>query len=424
MSAHPEILLVSALLRRKDYAVIAEQGISREYFISYPEEYSWIEKYFIQHRTLPSTNAFKTNFPEVTLYKVDDLEHFCSEVKDNYVRTRLSSLMKNSFEDIKDKETGEKLLDSLYQDILLLQKKVTTGSSTLDILNDGDYLLADIERRIAAKDKRGLAGIPTGFPSLDNLTGGASGGDFWVVGARLGQGKTWTLIRMACSALQAGEKVLFVSLEQPAKQIGFRVQSFLSSEYGKETFKSLDLMKGENFDIRAYKKFLQEIPKKLKGSFTVVDGSRGAVSPAVVASRIQEHKPTVVYIDYLTLLKSGGDDWRAVASLSADIKAIAQRYDLPIISAAQMNREGGGNEPPSVIHLSQSDAIGMDADCVVTLVQKSPHVVKFKLAKFRHGQDNKNWFCKFTPGSGSFEEISGDDAQDLILADQDDLDYD
>ena len=62
MSAHPEILLVSALLRRKDYAVIAEQGISREYFISYPEEYSWIEKYFIQHRTLPSTMLLKLTF--------------------------------------------------------------------------------------------------------------------------------------------------------------------------------------------------------------------------------------------------------------------------------------------------------------------------------------------------------------------------
>ena len=421
---HPEILLVSALLRRKDYSILAEQGITREYFISYPEEYSWIEKYFLKHRTLPSTTAFKTTFPEVTLYKVDDLEHFCSEVKDNFVRIKLSSLMKDTFENIKEKEKSEKLLDSVYQDILLLQKKVTSGSSTLDVVSDADYLLADIERRIEAKDKRGIAGIPTGFPTLDALTGGASGGDFWVVGARLGQGKTWTLIRMACSALTLKEKVLFISLEQSAKQIGFRVQSFLSSEYGKETFRSLDLMKGENFDIRAYKKFIEDLPNKIKGSFTVIDGSRGAISPAVVASRIQEHKPTVVYIDYLTLLKSSGDDWRAVASLSADIKSIAQRYDIPIISAAQMNREGGGNEPPSVIHLSQSDAIGMDADCVVTLVQKSPHVVKFKLAKFRHGQDNKVWFCEFTPGSGAFNEISGDEAQDLILADQDDLDYD
>ena len=69
MSAHPELLLVSALLRRKDYAVIAEQGISKEYFVSYFEEYSWIEKYFLTHRTLPSTNAFKTTFPETKLYK-------------------------------------------------------------------------------------------------------------------------------------------------------------------------------------------------------------------------------------------------------------------------------------------------------------------------------------------------------------------
>ena len=131
---------------------------------------------------------------------------------------------------------------------------------------------------------------------------------------------------------------------------------------------------------------------------------------------IERNNPDVVFIDYLTLMDTG-DDWRATANLSGQIKSLAQRYQVPVIVAAQINRSGVGKEPPGPEHLSSSDSIGQDADAVVTLKQMSDRVVKMRLAKYRHGKDNEVWWCAFKPNTGHFEEITGDEAQDMINED-------
>jgi len=64
--------------------------------------------------------------------------------------------------------------------------------------------------------------------------------------------------------------------------------------------------------------------------------------------------------------------------------------------------------------LAGADAIGQDADCVITMKQMSAHVIKMKLAKFRHGSDGQMWFNEFRPNSGKFDEISGQEADNIM----------
>ena len=183
-------------------------------------------------------------------------------------------------------------------------------------------------------------------------------------------------------------------------------------------FKSMDLMHGKNFDLVAYKRFLKELSGKLDGRLVVDDTSRGRVSPSSIAAQIERNRPDIVFIDYLTLMNAGGDDWRAMAELSGEIKGIAMRYEVPIVAAAQINRMAIGNDVPGAEHLAASDAIGQDADAVVTMRQMSQRVIKMKLAKFRHGMDGQAWFNEFSPNTGRFEEINGDDAKDLMDEDR------
>ena len=107
-----------------------------------------------------------------------------------------------------------------------------------------------------------------------------------------------------------------------------------------------------------------------------------------------------------------------MAELSGEIKGIAMRYEIPVVAAAQINRMAIGNDLPGAEHLAASDAIGQDADCVITMKQQSQRVIKMKLAKFRHGQDGQEWYNEFAPNSGRFEEVSGDTARDLIDEDK------
>jgi hypothetical protein len=102
------------------------------------------------------------------------------------------------------------------------------------------------------------------------------------------------------------------------------------------------------------------------------------------------------------------------------LKQIAQQYGIPIIAAAQLNREAANmRDLAGPDKLAESDAIGRDADAVITARQMSKHVMAMKLAKYRHGRDGYIWYCRFLPNTGHFEEITFDEAQDAIAEDKD-----
>lgn len=423
MPSHPEALLISAVLRTRDYQTPLRHGITGKLFHVHQGEWEWIERYYQRHRQAPSKTAFKHKFPEFRVIRSDDVEFLCDEVRKEHARYCAVNIIDEAVEALRDERPIEGIVKDMHQALIGLELEVADAQNVGDLTGDWRPTFREVASRVDRQKKTGLAGVPTGFPTLDDLTGGPQPGDYWVVAARLGQGKTWTMIRMACAALYEGHTVNYHALEQSRTQIEMRCHTFISSKYGKQTFKGLDLMRGEHVDLLAYRNFLRNLKNTVKGALFVSDTSRGHVTPMSIASLIERNNPSVVFIDYLTLMDTG-DDWRATAKLSASMKQLAQRYQVPIVVAAQINRSGAGKEPPGAEHLSSSDAIGQDADCLVTMRQASKRVIKFRLAKFRHGKDNEFWWTRFQPNTGQYEEITGDEAYELIQEDKEDEDDD
>lgn len=418
MSASVESLFISAVLRQEDHRTPLIEGVSKDWFISHSPEWEWISNYISRHHKTPSKSLFKVTFPNFTILKSDDVDYCVGELKSAFLRRSLVNLIDDSVDGIKSGKDVRKIIDDAQRELLHLQVVTEGGKNECDVLDDWQHTYNEVARRYERRQASGMAGVPTGFPTLDNLTGGAQAGDYWIVAARLGQGKTWTLIRMACTALYKGMTVQYDALEQSRAQIAMRAHSFLSSQHAKQSFKSMDLMHGQNFDLNGYKNFLENLREEISGRLIVNDTSRGRLNPSMVAAQIERNKPDVVFIDYLTLLNSGGDDWRAIANLSAEMKGIAMHYQVPIIAAAQINRTAIGVDVPGAEHLAGADAIGQDADAVITMKQMSAHVVKMRLAKFRHGSDGQTWYNEFRPNSGKFEEVSGQVAEDIIDEDK------
>lgn len=418
MSGKDEVLFLSAVLRQGDVVTPLGSGVTKHWFHSYQDEWEWVDSYVKRHRKCPSKTLFRDRFPGFTILKSDDVEYTINQLRASHIRFSLIDTVDDVLERLKDSEDPSGVLDSAYQSLASIQLDAHGGQNESEIISDWEGTFSEVARRYERMQARGMAGVPTGFATLDLLTGGPQPGDYWIVAARLGQGKTWTLIRMACAALYGEAVVQYDALEQSRAQIAMRCHTFLSSQYGTEVFKSMDLMHGKNFDLVAYKRFLKELSGKLDGRLVVDDTSRGRVSPSSIAAQIERNRPDIVFIDYLTLMNAGGDDWRAMAELSGEIKGIAMRYEVPIVAAAQINRMAIGNDVPGAEHLAASDAIGQDADAVVTMRQMSQRVIKMKLAKFRHGMDGQAWFNEFSPNTGRFEEINGDDAKDLMDEDR------
>lgn len=418
MSAKTEAMLISAVLRQSDHKTPIMAGVQPKWFVTYGDEWGWIDKYINRHRKCPSKALFRSKFPDFQIIRSDDVEYGVAELRGEYLRRSLLVAVDESVEALTDLEDPMQIIERLQKSLVGLHADGFGSQHESDVVDDWESIYNEVSRRYERATERGYAGVPTGFDTLDLITNGPQEGDYWIVAARLGQGKTWTLLRMAATAVYRGFTVQYDALEQTRAQIAMRAHSFLSSDHARVAFQSSDLMNGRDFDLLAYREFLKDLKETLTGRLIVNDTSRGRVTPSTIAAQIERNQPDIVFIDYLTLMNSHAGDWQAIAGLSAELKGIAMRYGVPIVAAAQINRTAIGEDLPGAEHLAGADAIGQDADAVITMKQVSRHVVKMKLAKYRHGSDGQQWFNEFRPNTGLFKEISGDDAQDIINEDK------
>jgi len=414
-----ELLLISSVLREQDVQTPRHFGISLYHFHTYKAEWSWLMKYANDHNKAPSRVAFKHEFPDVKLLRADDTGYYCERVLESHAQHEVLRLCEEAMEEV---SSGEPMaaLKLLAQGTNRASMDVSLLGKNSNVLDDYEDIYNEAARRVEAAEKGGLPGISTGFPTLDSRTGGPQPGHVWIVGARLGEGKSWAMLRMAVAALIEGKKVQFCSLEMSRSQVTLRTHTFLSALLKYEhSFKNMDLMLGKGYSLKEYRKFLRYLRDNLTGQLFVSDMSRGRVTATSLSAIIENNEPDILFVDYITLMGRDTDGWEGVAKLSGDMKTLAERYGIPIVLAAQMNRGGHGREPAGAENLAESDAIGRDADCVVSLKQVSPHVVKAKVTKYRHGPDGYMWWNRFEVNAGVFEECSFDEAQDTIDADAD-----
>lgn len=419
MAINPEIYLISSILRDEDMVVALKAGLSLDQFHACPDEWEWMERYYLKYRKTPSKVAFKQQFPEFPVKAVNDTAHYAAEVRKYHARQSLTKTMRDVADYIADGDI-DAAVRQMHSSIISISSAMGDGTNDSDIVTSWQDTYDEVEKRVERVSEHGMSGVPTGFTTLDERTGGPQPGHVWIVGARLGQGKSWTMMRMATAAIMDGYNVQYNALEQTRSEVAMRVHTFLSSEVGKELFKNLDLMQGRNFDLKSYKEFLKSLKGTVQGRMHVSDTSRGKVSPLTIAAQIERNNPDIVFIDYLTLMeKSGEGDWKSIARLSGEIKTIAMEYQVPIVAAAQLNRTMGlSKEPAGPEALAQSDAIGQDADAVITMRQMSNSAIQMKLAKYRHGLSGFKWYCQFQPSAGIFKEVTYDRA--LELKDEDD----
>lgn len=420
--ANSEALLISSVLTTKDHITASSKGITNQFFHSYPDEWQWIERYISKHRRAPSKQAFLSKFPAFKIKKADDTSHFCDEVRKAHAQAELGTTIQDVLAYMEDGEV-EDAVKEMHTAALKIESAMVGESADSDIITSFDDVYDEVLRRIARQETTGQAGIPTGFPTLDERTGGPQPGQVWIMAARLGQGKTWSLARMACAAAFSGFHIQYDALEGTRAEIAMRIHTFASSEYGKTVFKNLDLSMGKNFSPRDYKDFLHSLRNDVKGRMHIADTTKGTISPLSIAAQIERNRVDAVFLDYITLMdgsNGGDDDWKSIAKLSKSLKQIAQMYQTPIVCAAQLNREAANmKDMAGPDKLAESDAIGRDADAVITARQLSKHVIGMKLAKYRHGRDGYVWYTKFLPNTGHFEEITFDEAQDAIADDKD-----
>lgn len=416
MTIPVEQKLISSVLRNGDLPTAFKRGVSSKMFHIYPKEWRWIEEYYLKYGRTPQKEAFKTANPSFTIKVVDETEFFCEAVKDEH---KIKSILGAVSDIIDHTDTGDG--DGA---LTLMHNAAMKISSELGLINDGDIfsdnedILKELQMRKERYDKTGNSGIPMGFPTFDERTGGAAAGEFHLIAARTGVGKSWGMQNWAAHAALCGYKVQYDALEQPRANVLARVMSLISPKTGGKLYTAQNLIRGRDYDAEEFHRFMRDLKDNVKGKLHVADGTTGKITTTMIAEQIERNRPDIVFVDHITLMGKRSNDWQGVGEVADELTYLANRYEIPIVSGAQLNRQGAqkGSGPETI---AEADKIGQDASGITIIEHHSPRVLQYHQVKYRNGSGGWGFWTKFNPDAGEFREISFELAQELIEEDRD-----
>ena len=214
----------------------------------------------------------------------------------------------------------------------------------------------------------GITGAPTGFPDLDNLTGGFQNSDLIIVAGRPSQGKTALALSIARNAALHPQKrvgVAVFSIEMSEQQLVIRM---LSAE---AKVNAHALRTGRLQDDKW--KNLSRVVGKLAEAKIFIDDTPalGVLELRAKARRLKaEHDIGMVIVDYLQLVqgpRSAESREREISMISRSLKALAKELNIPVVALSQLNRavENRPDRRPLLADLRESGAIEQDADVVL-----------------------------------------------------------
>src|SRR6184192_1210859 len=230
-----------------------------------------------------------------------------------------------------------------------------------------------------------LSGIPSGFKEIDYYTEGFTTGDLIVVAARPSVGKTSLALGMSFNIARRGHPVLLFSLEMDAKQIVSRYLALNSR------MDLLALRTGNIIDTDA--------AAALHGLPVFIDDTPGiSIMELRTKARraISHEKIEVIVVDYLQLVRAGGDEENRVqeiATITRNLKSLARELGVVIIGLSQLSRAAGdsGGEP-KLSTLREGGSLEQDSDIVIMLWRDreetpagAPRLINGSVAKNRNG---------------------------------------
>lgn len=406
-TSSPERMIISAIINTQDVSIPLSSGLDGNWFREYPKEWSFIHAYYRKHRRVPSAQAFKLKFPSFRLMvKLNEVDYATAEMITYHTKQSLMSMVEDMVDGVEKHQDPSILLANMYRGLVDLQGAVAGTNNELDIVSQWRQPYSEAIERANKRKSGGLGGVSTGFITLDTVMNGFNPGEMHILAARLGIGKTWFLVRAAFAALMQGKTILYFAMEQSRNQLAMRLMPFISRQLGGDVIKSSAIASG-TADLLAYQFAMKRAKTEIPGKLIIDDTPRGKLNPLLISAKIERLQPDIVFVDYLGLLNQSPGDWTAVSALSAELKAIAMGYGIPMVVAAQLNRAAGvGVKFAGPEALAGSDAIGQDADSVITVQRRSPHLLEAFVGKYRHGRDGDKFHIEFQPDEGIFEEIT------------------
>lgn len=405
-----QVKVLSSLLTDVQFTARAFDILLPEYFDddAIVWLYELIRNYFVKHHILPTLDVIK--------HRIESMDDDDTVLKSQVVEVLREAWMLIESPDLEDiKETSINFcVDQSVRKVLF---------DSVDLVREGRY--DEIKRNLDDALRKGAADvddpfdyvdniehrysetaripIPTGFPVVDELTqGGLAPGELGVIAGPGGSGKSWLLQCISAGAVDAGHRVLYISLELSKVYVEIRHDMILTHMGANELKDNLDILKRRLSTLRGELEVKWYPTKK----FTVIK-----LRAILDKMKLMERSPAVVVIDYPDLMKLGSDKNKRKDELLQDLyeelRMIAGEYQLPMWVASQTRRSSIKLDEIEADDISESMGKHYTSDFMMTisrkLEDKAAKSARFTIIKSRLGVDGLTLLGKMNTDKGIIE---------------------
>jgi len=363
--------LVSKVISTGQLVQVISKGITPEMFLPMEDDgarevFEWVVEHHRAYKSTPSMEAARDEWPDYEFEHVEDSLGYVIDRMSHLVRTRHAEQLIYSLGDaLVDKDRSKQI----ELEFLEAAREIATLVPTTRVIRYSD--MHDRIEQYEEDEKIGSTpGIPFGFPTLDTMTGGVQSHEFVTAAAFSGVGKSTLMRAIAFNMYSMPNDVviLYVSLEEGSKSILRKLDAMaVGMDYMR--LKHLGLKPEE---IDNWREKAEEVRRKINQRDILIVDRMPACTPDKVYAETVKHAPDVVFIDYLSLMRSGGANkgrntmWQNLTEITQDLKQNALTLDVPIIAAAQTNRSSS-KDGADLDNIGYSLSVVQDSDIVIGL---------------------------------------------------------
>lgn len=188
-----------------------------------------------------------------------------------------------------------------------------------------------------------------------------------------GGGKSLALCHFAAANLRKGKNVLYITLELSEERIAERIDANLMN---------IEVNNIKNLSRDAYMTKIDNISSKSHGKLFIKEYPPGAAHAGHFRALIEELKikknfvPDIIYVDYLGIcasarVKMSGsmNSYSYLKYVSEELRGLGVEFDVPVVSAGQVNRSGFATSDFDLTSISDSMGIVHTCDLILGMIR-------------------------------------------------------
>ena len=314
-----------------------------------------IVEFFTERGSIPSISEIKARLTsEEDKKALADVKPKLSQLEGSFNK---EELIQNTEQFLKERYVYKTILnvaDKFSDQSFKLEEVLVDFEKAYNISlkeNLGHWYFEDVDKHV--KDLTTTYNpIPTGWKFLDDrLEGGLFPKTLTVFAGQVNVGKSIVLGNIATNMLLAEKNVLLITLEMSEFMYSKRISSQLTQI--------------PHNDLKTFTNELQEqvrhIKKNINSKLVVKEYPPKSVTVRHIDSFITKlkHKgfvPDIVVIDYVNLIHpiaKNLNSYESVKEICEHLRGLAFKYDIPIVSATQLNRGSFNTASPGMEGISE-----------------------------------------------------------------------